>query len=178
MLKPMTENLAIVDTDQKKRTEYDHYFRQVTWLNSDDDAIDQCSEFLAATIGIGLVNMSTAVRSQLFRRFTDAGLSIPSIQHQTAVVDETSVLGLGCQIFANATVNPMSRLGQNTVINTGAIIEHECVIEDHAFIAPGAILCGQVTVGCGAIIGAGALCLPGSVIPEYTIVKAGSRFGS
>jgi len=171
-------DLVVVDPDASRRTRYASYFKPSAWLNSDAEAKRRCNEFSNAIVGVGLINGSTRVRSQLFSEFQTTGIPMPAVQHPSAVVDQTAKTGAGCQIFAHATVNPESQLGQNVVINTGAIVEHECLVEDHAFVAPGAILCGQVTVGRGAIIGAGAVCLPGSVIPEHSIVKAGTRFGS
>ena len=64
----------------------------------------------------------------------------------------------------------------NVIVNTGAQIDHHCCIEDHAHIAPGAILCGDVTVEAGAMVGAGAVVLPGSKVTTGTLVKAASRF--
>jgi acetyltransferase-like isoleucine patch superfamily enzyme len=60
------------------------------------------------------------------------------------------------------------------VINTAAVVEHDCEIGDDAFIAPGVVLCGQVRVGLGAVIGAGAVVLPGIRIGEESIVGAGA----
>jgi len=47
-------------------------------------------------------------------------------------------------------------IGQGTVINTGAIVEHECEVGDFPHIAPGAVLAGYVNVGEGSLVGIGA----------------------
>lgn len=65
-------------------------------------------------------------------------------------------------------------IGRHVIINCGAIVTHDCVIEDYAHIAPGAILCGNVHVGEGALVGAGAVCVPGARIAPWSLVKAGS----
>ena len=46
-----------------------------------------------------------------------------------------------------------SRIGNNVIINTGAIVEHENIIEDSAHIGPGAVLAGKVTVKKETFIG-------------------------
>lgn len=74
----------------------------------------------------------------------------------TALVTVHTVLGDGCVVMENAVIN-RSELGKNTVVNTGAIIEHGCKIGNNCFIGPGAIICGGVTVGDNTIIGAGTI---------------------
>jgi UDP-3-O-[3-hydroxymyristoyl] glucosamine N-acyltransferase len=45
-------------------------------------------------------------------------------------------------ILQGAVVNAGVTLGQNVIINTGAIVEHDCIVEDDSHICPGAILGG------------------------------------
>ena len=40
------------------------------------------------------------------------------------------------KIFAGAKINNKSYLGKNVFLNTGAIIEHDCFIEDHSQVGP------------------------------------------
>lgn len=74
----------------------------------------------------------------------------------TALVTKHTVLGDGCVVMEKAVVN-RSEIGKNTVINTGAIIEHGCKIGNNCFIGPGAIICGGVTIGDNTLIGAGTI---------------------
>ena len=66
-------------------------------------------------------------------------------------------------------------VGDNVLINTGVIIEHDCKIGNHATIGPGAILCGKVEVGEGAFIGAGAIIGPKVKIKPWEVISAGER---
>ena len=74
----------------------------------------------------------------------------------TALVTRNSNLGEGSVVMEKAVVN-RSSIGKNTVINTGAIIEHGCTIGNNCFIGPGAIVCGGVTIGDNTLIGAGTI---------------------
>jgi acetyltransferase-like isoleucine patch superfamily enzyme len=60
------------------------------------------------------------------------------------------------------------------VVNSAASVDHDCWIGAHAFIAPGAVLCGGVHVGAGALIGAGAVIVPGVSIGEDAVIGAGA----
>ncbi len=58
-------------------------------------------------------------------------------------------------------INAGARIGANCVINTCASVDHDCQLADDVFIAPGARLCGEVTVGQGSSIFTGAIVIPG-----------------
>ena len=53
----------------------------------------------------------------------------------------------------------------NSIINTRTSIDHDCVIGENVHIAPGAILCGNVSVKKRAFVGAAACIMP----PRLTI---------
>ena len=71
-------------------------------------------------------------------------------------------------------INPLVKIGNGVICNTACVIEHECIINDYVHIAPGAILCGNVTVGEGSFIGAGAVVKQGVTIGKNVIVGAGT----
>src|SRR5436853_428193 len=53
-------------------------------------------------------------------------------------------------------------------------VDHEDVIEDGVEISPGAVLCGNVTIGTGAWVCAGATVAPRVRIGADAVVGAGS----
>ena len=59
--------------------------------------------------------------------------------------------------MANAVINASADIGKHCIINTGAVIEHDNVIEDYVHVSPHATLCGTVHVGKLTHIGAGAV---------------------
>ncbi|MCS7073168.1 MAG: acetyltransferase, partial [Bacteroidia bacterium] len=99
-----------------------------------------------------------------------------TIIHPTAVLPSLSAyyIGTGSMLLARVIVNPNSQIGKHVILNTGCIIEHDCLIEDFVHIAPGAILCGNVYVGKGTLIGAGAVVEKGLQIGQNSIIAAGS----
>ncbi|HEX2778553.1 MAG TPA: gamma carbonic anhydrase family protein [Gemmatimonadaceae bacterium] len=60
-------------------------------------------------------------------------------------------------------------IGARVAIGHRAIV-HGATIEDDSLIAMGAILLNNVRVGAGSIIGAGALCTEGMVVPPGSLV--------
>jgi len=74
----------------------------------------------------------------------------------------------------NSVINPASKIGNQVIINTRAVVEHDNVIEDFVHISPGCVLTGNVRVEAGCHIGAGATLIPGVQIGTWSIVGAGS----
>ncbi|MFH1394797.1 MAG: serine acetyltransferase, partial [Candidatus Omnitrophota bacterium] len=79
----------------------------------------------------------------------------------------------GTFVAASATINPGTKIGKNVIVNTSSSIDHDCWIEDFVHIAPGAILCGTVTVGEGTHIGIGANIIQSIKIGKGAFISAG-----
>jgi acetyltransferase-like isoleucine patch superfamily enzyme len=60
------------------------------------------------------------------------------------------------------------------IVNSGAIVEHDCELDDFVHIATGARLAGRTRVGTGAHVGAGATVREGITIGEGALVGAGA----
>jgi sugar O-acyltransferase (sialic acid O-acetyltransferase NeuD family) len=96
------------------------------------------------------------------------------IIHPSALVDESVKIGDGSVVLHRAVLQTDIQIGRHVIINTSASVDHECIIEDFAHIAPGAILCGNVRVGEGTIIGAGTIVTPNLTIGKNCLIAAGS----
>ena len=94
--------------------------------------------------------------------------------HPTAVVSPHAVIGEGTVLLQSAIVQSCSQVGKHCILNTGASVDHECVIEDYVHVSPQATLCGNVHVGEGAWIGAAAVVKPGVKIGRWCTIGAGS----
>jgi sugar O-acyltransferase (sialic acid O-acetyltransferase NeuD family) len=123
--------------------------------------------------GIGSVNLPKA-REAVFEKFKEKGFTFATVVHPSAVVAPDVVLGEGCQIMAGAVIQPGSRIGMNTIVNTKASVDHDCIISDHVHISPGVTLSGGVTIGRMAHIGTGATIIQGIRIGHNCLVGAGA----
>jgi len=77
-------------------------------------------------------------------------------------------------VYARAVVGAGARLGRRVIVNTGAQVDHDCKIGDFVHLVPGSVLCGGVSVGALALIGAGATVGPGVAIGNESIVALGA----
>jgi UDP-perosamine 4-acetyltransferase len=139
-----------------------------------DEALDQ---FDAATVG--LINgigqlVGSRARKAAYERLRQAGFSFPALVHPAAWVASNTTLEQGVQVMAGAVVQPDCCVGENSIINTHASIDHDCAIGAHVHIAPGATLCGGIRVLDGAFIAAGATVIQGVTVGFGAVVGAGS----
>ena len=115
----------------------------------------------------------TAQRRSIFDSFAGASYRFATVVHPDAIVATDAVLGEGAQIMAGAVIQPGTRIGKNSIVNTRASVDHDCRIGAHAHIAPGATLCGGVEIGDGAHVGAGAVVIQGIRIGATATIGAG-----
>lgn len=121
-------------------------------------------------LGIG----DNHIRHKLGKFIQSKDKCILNIIHPTASVAKLLTIGSGNFMARNVSINPLVEIGDFCIINTGAIIEHECIIGDAVHIGPGAVLAGNVKIGNCTFIGANAVIKQGISIGENVIVGAGS----
>lgn len=120
-------------------------------------------------LGIG----DNQVRKKIFQTFQN-DVNFKPIIHPSSIHSSSCTIERGSYIGANTSINALARIGQACIINTGAVIEHECKIGDYSHVAPGAVLAGNVTIGQTSFIGANAVVKQGVSIGDNVIVGAGS----
>lgn len=94
--------------------------------------------------------------------------------HPTASVSPSATIGKGSVVMAGAIINSSAIVGNHCIVNTGVSVDHECELEDYVHLSPHATLCGNVRVGEGSWIGAGAVVIQGIKIGRWSIVGAGA----
>ena len=148
--------------------------------------VEQGIRMAANGVG-GIINIG--IRIRLFELLASQGFAFPILCHPRATVEASAQISDGVQVFANAYVGSSVVLHEKCMINTGAIVSHDCEIGSYTHIAPGAMLAGMVSVGeralvgmgvttaIGIQIGSGARIGNGAVlladVPERAIIPAG-----
>ena len=101
-------------------------------------------------------------------------IQLATVIHPTACISPSAVISSGTVLFAGTIVNARANLGRACILNTGATVDHDCVIKNGAHISPGANLAGEVTIGECAWIGIGSAIKEGVNVGRDVIVGAGS----
>ncbi len=84
---------------------------------------------------------------------------------QDVVYESFNLAAVGCDVV----------IGEDCLINTGAIVSHDCRIGHHVRISPGAILAGNVTIGENTLIGMGTTIYMGVKIGADVIIANGQN---
>ncbi len=140
-----------------------------------DDALQSLydNEYGCAIIGVGTIgNMEP--RHRLDKLLTSIGFELVSVYDPSAVVAESSSIKDGTYVAKNACVNSDAKIGRNAIINTCAVIDHDCCIGDYVHVAVGAVVCGGCYIENDTFIGANATIIQGVRIGHNSIIGAGS----
>jgi sugar O-acyltransferase (sialic acid O-acetyltransferase NeuD family) len=124
-------------------------------------------------VSIGDNYIRAKVLDRLTTLFNNAALNVI---HEKAVCSnliEWHSQG-GILVAANATINPLVKIGKGVICNTSCSIDHECILGNYVHIAPSAVLCGNVEVGDYTFIGANSVVKQGISIGKNVVIGAGS----
>lgn len=121
-------------------------------------------------VGIG----NNAVREKIQEQLEYEDSSIPVLVHPAAVIGEQVELGIGTVIMAGVVINCCTKIGKGCIINTGATIDHDNLIEDYVHISPGAHTAGTVSIGRKTWLGIGSIVINNIEIAGDCKVGAGA----
>ncbi len=158
--------IAYTDTEEKQKNPY-----ALKWLGNENesDVLKKLKDYsYFVSIGNNLIRQKIAAKL-----IKEIGPTINAI-HSSAIISKSMHAGLGNMFAAQTVINPLVKIGNGVICNTGCIIEHECIIDDYVHIAPGAVLCGNVSIGEGSFIGANAVIKEGIKIGKHVTVGAGA----
>lgn len=148
-------------------------FGGVPWLG--DDAV--LPSVRAAGVAHAIVALGdNALRGRLGDRAAALGFELVNALHPSAQISPSAILGRGIAVMAQAAVNAATTIGDHSILNTGATVDHDNRIGRDVHIAPGSHLAGYVTVEDRVLIGVGSVVGRGRPlrIGEGAVVGSGS----
>ncbi|RAP37655.1 acetyltransferase [Legionella quinlivanii] len=113
-------------------------------------------------------------RRQQMEWATSNGLEVLSVVSPHAQQSVGIQIGKGCFVGHFASIGPLGLIADGCIINTGAIIEHDCVVGEFSHISVNATVAGKVSIGKHVFVGAGAVIIDGVRIHDDVIIGAGS----
>lgn len=103
-------------------------------------------------IAIGDCRARTIIRGSI--RTTARALAII---HPSAIISPSSMILPGAFVGPRAVLHCGAIAQAHSIVNTGAILEHDCQLEDCSHLGPGAVTGGHVRIGWQATVGLGAM---------------------
>lgn len=114
------------------------------------------------------------LRYRLGQRLAAFGYHLVNAISPAATVSPSARIGVGVAMMGGVVVNADVQIGDLAIVNTGARIDHDCVLGEACHVAPGAVLTGDVHVDRLAFLGAACCVIPGMRIGESALVGAGA----
>jgi sugar O-acyltransferase (sialic acid O-acetyltransferase NeuD family) len=79
---------------------------------------------------------NNSIREKLFNQLK-SDLKPATIIHPLAYVSKSAILKNGVVCLANSTINTQVEIGENSIVNCGVVIDHECKIGNHVHLSIG-----------------------------------------
>lgn len=147
-------------------------FKGIKHLRNDSDVLTFNKDQVLLVNGIGLMPKSNLKRN-INEYFLSLGYRFETVISDSALVSPSAVIESGVQILSAVIINAGSKIGAHTIINTAALVEHDCDIGSYNHLSPRCVLCGQVNTKINVFIGANATVLNNVSIGNNSIVGAG-----
>ena len=113
------------------------------------------------------------IREKIYLQIKDL-CKFETMQHNSAYVSRFAEIGEGTVIMPQVCINAEVKIGKHCIINTAAVIEHECLIEDFVHISPKASLAGNIIIRKGAHVGLDANIIQGVTVGRNAVIGAGT----
>ncbi len=161
---------GFVDSDS---TLHGSIIRGVTVLGNDTIVTTRSPSKTSLVLGVGSTD-SNHVRKRIGVQFSELGYRFQTICHNTARISQDTKIGNGVFIAAGVVINPGVVIEDFAIINSGAIIDHDCRIGSYSHVAPGATLSGGVIIDGDSHIGTAATIIQNIKIGRNSIIGAGA----
>jgi UDP-perosamine 4-acetyltransferase len=150
---------------------HDTTLMDVPYLGTDDD--------LRSLFATGINHAFVAVgdnarRARLLDELESVGFTLVNAISGAAVVSPTARLGRGVAVMPGVVVNANTVVGDGAILNSGASVDHDCIVGRAAHVAPRVAVAGWVTIGDGAFLGIGSCVVDKVRVGAWTVVGAGA----
>jgi len=117
-----------------------------------DDDIPNYVDKAEFIITVGFIK-NPELRIKLYNKVLEAGGKLATLIASTAHVSKYARLGMGTVVMHQSVVNAGAVIGDNVIINTFANIEHDVIIGDQCHVSTGAIINGDAIVADSTFVG-------------------------
>lgn len=134
------------------------------------DHLNQIQEGVSVVIAIA----DPRVREKIRQRLNNSRFDFPTIIHPSVNVSESCNLGEGSIICSDVVMTVNVTIEPYSIINLKCTLGHDCVLESFSSLMPAVNVSGNVRLGKGVYVGAGAILLQGVSIGDHSVIGAGA----
>jgi UDP-N-acetylbacillosamine N-acetyltransferase len=126
----------------------------------------------------GLVYMPCAGdnrrRAAQIRELAEAGLPLATVISPCATIGHGATVSPGCFVGHHAHIGPLGHIGAGCIVNTAAVVEHDCVVGECCHVSIRSSVAGRSRLGVCVFVGAGATVIDNVSVADDVMVGAGS----
>jgi sugar O-acyltransferase (sialic acid O-acetyltransferase NeuD family) len=113
-------------------------------------------------------------RENIQRKLHNNNLKFPKLTHPSVFISENCSTGEGSVICSGVIMTVDVHIKSFSIVNLKCTLGHDSVINDFAALMPAVNISGNVSIGRGVYVGAGAVLLQGISVGDYSVVGAGA----
>jgi|TARA_B110000211_G_scaffold228514_1_gene284854 sugar O-acyltransferase (sialic acid O-acetyltransferase NeuD family) len=156
--------LKIFDKDKKLKTLFNYKVILEKHLNNS-------IKINYALITVGQIKNSD-IRYNLFKKLKKKGFRMPKIISPYAHISKHASVGEGTIVMHNAVINAGASIGKNCIINSSSLIEHDVTIGDHTHISTKAVINGGSKIGSKVFFGSSSVTKENIRIKDKSLISA------
>lgn len=142
-------------------------------IGSDDDYEKFSKMGYCFLITTGQIK-SADLRKRIFDQLNAINAEIVTVIASTAKVSKYALIAKGTIVMHHCFVNANVRIGENCIINTASVLEHDVVVSNHCHISTKSIINGDCVIGSETFIGSNSCISNGVKICDHVLIGAGS----
>jgi len=141
-------------------------------IGDDEGLPSLLKETNQALVTVGQIK-NPDIRSRLYQQLIQLHAELPFIISPNAYCSRRATIAQGTIMMLGSTINAGAMIGENCIVNSQALIEHDATVKAHCHISTGARVNGGVQIGEGCFIGSGAILREGINIGNRVVIGAG-----
>ncbi len=158
--------VAFFDDAYPEKSQVEHW----PILGDTQSLIEQKHVYKNVVVAIG----DNSNRQQKLEFLGSEGFDFPCLIHPNASISHYAKIGNGSVVLSGAVINAFSSVGEGCIINTAALIEHDCLIGSFCHICPKSTVAGICSFGEEVWFGVGCCTRQFIKIGDRSIIGAGS----
>lgn len=116
----------------------------------------------------------SGVRLDIADRLVAAGCEFFSAIHASATISDTASLGRGLVLNAESYLGPGVEVGEHVLVDSCVNISHDSSLKRGATVTPGATVAGGVVLNTDSYVGPGATIIEDVTVGEGAVIGAGA----
>lgn len=143
-------------------------------IGTDDDLQSLRQHQSHALVTVGQIK-SPEPRMRLFNLLKSCAFEAPVIVSPRAHVSRHAALACGTIVMHGAVVNAGAMVGENCILNSLSLIEHDARIGAHCHVSTAAAINSGVHIAAGTFIGSNSSVRQGVHVGERCVIGMGQR---